>query len=217
MPNDTRNEFELPCYMDIGAKLFTENPEGTLDLTDPNTRDQSLIKHIIKEGDKIGFKPVRIWLFSHQDALRGAETAKPSAGGPENDKSDFYGDGGGGQMLNARSGENTGANFYSELTTKVFNGPFTVTAEYVPTTPGQVLSDFGIEKEYNDIFHFMIDEAVRILGRVPDVGDMIERFDGKMMEITSSYDAVMNNWAWTFRECKAVNTNKDSQTFFRGK
>ena len=216
MPNDTRNSFELPCYLDTGAKLFSEAPEGTLDLTTPDTRDQALFNHIIIEGDRIGFKPVRIWLLSHRDALAGAETAKAGNGGNQYDKEDFYGDGGAGPMTNARPGENTGSNFYNELTTKVFNGPFTITAEYVPTTPGQVLSDFGLEKEYNDLFHFFIDEAVKTLGRVPNVGDVIERFDGKMMEITSSYEAVLNNYKWCFQECKATNTNKDSQTFFRG-
>jgi hypothetical protein len=215
MPNDTRNNFELPCYLDVGSKLFEENPEGTLDLTDPNTRDQSLIKHVIKEGDRIGFKPVRIWLLSHKSVL-GPESSQAKSGGPTHDQEDFYGDGGGGRAINARNGENTGDNFYNEQTTKVFDGPFLVTAEYVPVSGAQVLSDFGLETEYNDLFHFMIDEAVKKLGRVPFNGDMIERFDGKMLEVVSSVESVINNWSWTFQEVKAINTNKDSRTFFRG-
>lgn len=216
MPNDTRNSFEPPCYLDIGQKLFPENPEGTLDLTDPNTRDQAFIKHTIKEGQKIGFKPVKIWLFSHRDALRGHDTGAPSDGGPEQDHADFYGDGGGGPMINSDPAKNTGSNFYNELPTKVYSGPFTIKAEYMPVQAEAVLNDFGYEKTYNDVFNFLIDEAKRILGRVPYNGDLIQRFDGKILEIVSSNEFQPENWEWLYQQCKAVNTGKDDRQFFRG-
>lgn len=216
MPNDSRNQFEQPCYLSMDQKLFPENPEGTLDFTDPNTRDQAFMKNTIREGQKIGFKPVKIWLFSHVDALNGIDTGEVGAGGPNSDPDDFYGDGGPGQMSNARGGENTGKNFYNELPTKVYSGPFTIKAEYIPVQAESVLNDFGYEKHYNDVFNFLIDDAKKILGRVPYNGDMIQRFDGKMLEIVKSYEIQAENWQWIYQQCAAINTDKDNNQFFRG-
>lgn len=215
MPNDSRNSFEGPCYLDIGSKLFPENPEGTLDLTDPNTRDQALTKHIIREGERIGFKPVKLWLFSHTDALRGQDGSGPvAAGGPQHDVNDFYGDGGGGKMLNQPS--DLGTNFYNEMPTKVYSGPFTITAEYMPVNAETVLLDFGYEKSYNDSFSFLIDDAKKILGRVPYNGDLIQRFDGKILEIVKSIETGFETWEAIYQLCLATNTGKDDRQFFRG-
>ena len=216
MPNDSRNQFEQPCYLSMDQKLFPENPEGTLDFTDPNTRDQAFMKNTIREGQKIGFKPVKIWLFSHVDALNGIDTGTVGAGGPNSDPDDFYGDGGPGRMNNARGSEDTGKNFYNELPTKVYSGPFTIRAEYIPVQAESVLNDFGYEKHYNDVFNFLIDDAKKILGRVPYNGDMIQRFDGKMLEIVKSYEIQAENWSWTYQQCAAANTNSDNKQFFRG-
>lgn len=217
MANDTRNNWEPPCYMDVGAKLFPEAPEGQgLDLTDPNTRDQALTKHLIREGQKQGFKPVKVWLFSHQDAVSGNSGANPvGAGGPQSDKEDFYGDGGGGRPLNQKS--DLASNFYNEMPTKVYSGPFIITAEYIPVVAETVLLDFGYDKTYNDEFNFLIDDAKRILGRVPYNGDLIQRFDGKIMEITKSVEFQAETWEWIYQKCLATNTGKDDQQFFRGK
>ena len=217
MANDSRNNFEPPCYMDIGAKLFPEAPEGQgLDLTDPNTRDQALTKHIIREGQKEGFKPVKIWLFSHQDALGSNPGAGPvGAGGPQSDKEDFYGDGGGGKQINDKS--DIGPNFYNEMPTKVYSGPFTIRAEYIPVVAETVLLDFGYDKTYNDEFNFLIDDAVKILGRKPYNGDLIQRFDGKIMEITKAVDFQAETWEWLYVKALATSTGKDDQQFFRGK
>jgi hypothetical protein len=217
MPNDSRNNFEPPCYMDIGAKLFPEALEGDgLDLTDPNTRDQALTKHLIREGQKQGFKPVKVWLFSHQDALGNQPGDGPvGAGGPQHDKDDFYGDGGGGKMINDKS--DVGPNFYNEMPTKVYSGPFIIKAEYMPVVAETVLLDFGYDKNYNDEFNFLIEDAKKILGRVPYNGDLIQRFDGKIMEITKSIEFQAETWEYLYQKCLAFNTQKDDITFFRGK
>jgi hypothetical protein len=216
MPNRTRNDWESPCYQDIGSKLFPEAPEGQgLDLTDPNTRDQALTKHFIREGEKQGFKPVKVWLFSHRDALRGnGDAPVAGAGGPDNDPDDFYGDGGGGQSLNARE-DGQGKNFYNEMPTKVYSGPYIITAEYMPVAAETALLDFGYEKEYKDVFNFLIDDAKKILGRVPYNGDLIQRFDGKILEITKSFETGFETWEALYQTCAAVNTNKDDRQFFR--
>lgn len=216
MGNDSRNNFEPPCYLDIGQKLFPEAPEGqALDLTDPNTRDQALTKHIIREGQKQGFKPVKIWLFSHQDALGGQPGGGPvGAGGPLHDKDDFYGDGGGGRLLNTKT--DTGPNFYNEMPTKVYSGPFVVSAEYIPVVAETVLLDFGYDKNYNDEFNFLIDDVKKALGRVPYNGDLIQRFDGKIMEIVKSIEFQSETWEWIYQKCLAINTGKDDIAFFRG-
>jgi hypothetical protein len=202
--------------MDAGLKLFPEAPEGQgLDLTDPNTRDQSLTKHIIREGQKQGFKPVRIWLFSHRDALGSNPGGGPvGAGGPQDDPDDFYGDGGGGKMANQPEGK-SGANFYNEMPTKVYSGPYTITAEYIPVSAETTLLDFGYDKQYNDVFNFLIDDAKKILGRVPFNGDLIERFDGKILEIVKSVETQAETWEFLYAQCSAVNTNKDNRSFFR--
>lgn len=217
MGNDSRNSFEPPCYMDVGSKLFPEAPEGQgLDLTDPNTRDQALTKHIIREGQKEGFKPVKIWLFSHADALGNQPGAGPvGAGGPQHDRDDFYGDGGSDKALNSKS--DVGANFYNEMPTKVYSGPFIIRAEYMPVVAEVALLDFGIDTTYNDEFNFLIEDAKKILGRVPYNGDIIQRFDGKMMEIVKSTEFQSETWEWIYQKCLAVNTGKDDQQFFRGK
>lgn len=217
MGNDSRNSFEPPCYMDYGAKLFPEAPEGqALDLTDPNTRDQALTKHIIREGEKQGFKPVQVWLFSHQDALKGQPGGgQPAAGGPIEDPDDFYGDGGPGKMKNQES--DASSNFYSEMPTKVYSGPFTLTAEYIPVNAEPVLLDFGYDKVYNDVFNFLIEDAKKILGRVPYNGDLIKRFDGKILEIVKSVETQCETWEFLYQTCSAVNTGKDDSFFFRGK
>ena len=161
MGNDSRNNFEPPCYMDAGAKLFPEAPDGQgLDLTDPNTRDQALTKHVIREGQKQGFKPVKVWLFSHKDALSNQPGAGPvGAGGPQHDKEDFYGDGGSDKALNNKS--DVGANFYNEMPTKVYSGPFIIRAEYMPVVAEVALLDFGFDKTYNDEFNFPVDTVAR--------------------------------------------------------
>ena len=215
MPNDSRNNFELPCYLDMGAKLFPENPEGTLDFTDPNTRDQAFMKNVIREGDRIGFKPIKIWLFSHVDAVRGQDGSGPvGAGGPQKDPADFYGDGGGGAMTNQKS--DLGTNFYHEIPTKVYSGPFTVTAEYMPVSAEVALLDFGFEKNYSDSFSFLIDDAKLKLGRVPNVGDIIQRFDGKMLEIIKSVETNFETWEAVYQLVLAQNSGKDDRQFFRG-
>jgi hypothetical protein len=216
MGNDSRNNFEPPCYMDAGAKLFPEAPDGQgLDLTDPNTRDQALTKHVIREGQKQGFKPVKVWLFSHKDALGNQPGAGPvGAGGPQHDKEDFYGDGGSDKRFNEKS--DVGANFYNEMPTKVYSGPFIIRAEYMPVVAEVALLDFGFDKTYNDEFNFLIEDAVRILGRVPYNGDIIQRFDGKMMEIVKSIEFQAESWEWIFQKCLATNTQKDDKQFFRG-
>lgn len=217
MPNDSRNSFEPPCYMDVGMKLFPEAPEGQgLDLTDPNTRDQALTKHVIREGQKIGFKPVKIWLFSHQDAMGNQPGAGPAgAGGPQHDPDDFYADGGSDRMKNAAS--DVGSNFYNEMPTKVYSGPFIINAEYIPVVAEMTLLDFGIDKTYNDEFNFLIEDAKRILGRVPYNGDIIQRFDGKMMEVVKSIEFQSETWEWLYQKCAAINTGKTDDLFFRGK
>ena len=216
MGNDSRNNFEPPCYMDVGSKLFPEAPEGQgLDLTDPNTRDQALTKHVIREGQKQGFKPVKIWLFSHKDALGNQPGAGPvGAGGPQHDKEDFYGDGGSDKRFNEKS--DVGANFYNEMPTKVYSGPFIIRAEYMPVVAEVALLDFGFDKTYNDEFNFLIEDAVRILGRVPYNGDIIQRFDGKMMEIVKSIETGFESWEALYQKCLAVNSGKDDVQFFRG-
>lgn len=216
MGNDSRNNFEPPCYLDLGSKLFPEAPEGQgLDLTDPNTRDQALTKNIIKEGQKQGFKPVTVWLFSHRDAMGNQPGAGPvGAAGPIRDTDDFYGDGGGGKMRNDKS-DAAGANFYNEMPTKVYSGPFTLRAEYIPVQAEDVLLDFGYDKQYNDVFNFLIEDAVKVLGRVPYNGDLIRRFDGKILEIVKSIELQAETWEWMYQQCSAVNTGKDDRTFFR--
>ncbi len=216
MGNDSRNSFEPPCYMDVGSKLFPEAPEGQgLDLTDPNTRDQALTKHVIREGQKQGFKPVKIWLFSHQDALGNQPGAGPvGAGGPQHDKDDFYGDGGTDKAINNKS--DVGANFYNEMPTKVYSGPFIIRAEYIPVVAETALLDFGYDKTYNDEFNFLIEDAKKLLGRVPYNGDIIQRFDGKMMEVTKSIEFQAETWEFLYQKCLAINTQKDDIQFFRG-
>jgi hypothetical protein len=90
-----------------------------------------------------------------------------------------------------------------------------VLAEYQPQQASHVLLDFGIEKDYKDAFFFMIDSAVKAMGRVPQVGDMVERFDGKIMEIMTSVEAEPVNWQYLYQFCTSVNTNKDSRVLFR--
>jgi hypothetical protein len=224
MGNDTRNDKDQPCYMDYGMQLFPEAIEGgqALDFTDPQTRDQALMKHFVREGERQGYKPMRIWLLSHPDILTGPaqSTVIAGAGGKDND---FYGDGGGGPIVakgvhgNPADQGSTGANFYNEMPTKMFSGPFIVRAEYVPNAGDHVLLDFGVERQYNDIFSFMIDDVKKILGRVPYVGDVIERFDGKIMELMTSVETQPETWEWLYQTCTATNTNKDYSMFFDGR
>ena len=218
MPNDSRNNFEPPCYEDVGNKLFPEAIEGQgLDLTDPNTRDQMFLKHTIREGIKKGFKPVKIWLLDHVDALGVAPGAgSVGAGGGNIDKDDIYGDGGPGRRLNETNDARDSANIYRELPTKVYSGPFIIGSEYTPVSGETVMLDFGYDVTFNDLFAFLIDDAKRILGRVPFNGDIIQRFDGKMMEIVKSVPTQAENWEWVYQSCGAVNTNKDDADFFRG-
>lgn len=212
--NETRNDGELPCYMDIGAKLFPEAPDGEgFDLTEPN-RDSALIKAEIREGQRRGFKPVRVWLFSHQDARSNdtgpaAMTASDQPGEP-----DFYGDGGGGQSFSQRPDAPASGNLYNEMPTKVYVGPYQMWAEYTPGQAEHVLLDMGVERTYKDIFYFLKDDALKTLGRQVEVGDMVERFDGLIMEVATSVDAEPVNWEYLYRACTANNTNKDSIQLF---
>lgn len=224
MPNDTRNNKDQPCYMDYREQLFPEGLEGgqALDFTDPQTRDQAFMKHNVREGMRIGFKPMRIWLLSHGDVLTGP-ASNGALGGAGGKDSDFYGDGGGGpivakgpQALPADQGA-TGANFYNEMPTKTFSGPFFVRAEYIPNAADHVLLDFGVEKQYNDIFNFLIDDFKKVCGRVPFVGDVVERFDGKIMEIMTSVETQPETWEYIYQTCTATNTNKDYSMFFDGR
>jgi hypothetical protein len=216
MGNDTRNDWELPCYMDVGSKLFPEAPDGQgLDLTTPN-RDTQFNQAQIVEGQKKGMRPVKVWLLSHRDAL--SNNTGPAAGVASDipGESDFYGDGGGAApSMAARPGEVANGNIYNEMPTKVYVGPYTVLAEYQPQQASHVLLDFGIEKDYKDAFFFLIRDALKVLGRVPQVGDVVERFDGKLMEIMTSVEAEPVNWEYLYQFCTATNTNKDSRALFR--
>lgn len=217
MPNDSRNNYELPCYLDTGAKLFPEAPDGQgLDFTEPN-RDTAFNKATIREGQKKGFKPVRIWLFSHVDAVSGNTGAASANAGDVVGGDDFYGDGGGGRSVpnQAAGAALSDGNLYNEMRDKVFVGPFTILAEYTPNQAEHVLLDFGVEKQVKDAFFFLKDDCNRTLGRQPFVGDIIERFDGKLIELLTSVDAEAVNWEWLYTYATGTNTNKDSKQLFR--
>ncbi len=101
------------------------------------------------------------------------------------------------------------------MPTKVFSGPFTIRAEYIPVSAEPVLLDFGYDKTYNDVFNFLIEDAVRILGRTPFNGDLIQRFDGKILEIVKAVETGFETWEALYVTCSAINTGKDDQQFFR--
>lgn len=224
MANDTRNDDERPCYLDAGAKLFPEAPAGQrLDLTDPLTRDQELTKHIIREGQQQGMKPVRFWLFSHEDARSGATgviETDPTGGTrqalpfPYGDTDeDFYGEGGSQHSLGREREDLDQTNFYKEQIVKVFSGPFSIRAEYLPTQAEHILTDFGIDRPANDVFHFLRDDAVKELGRLPQPGDLVERFDGIIFEILTSMAYQPEHWEWLYQQCGANNTQKSIEMF----
>jgi len=226
MPNETRNDDELPCYLDIGGKLFPEAPEGQrLDLTDPGWRDQALTKHIIREGQAQGYKPVKIWLLSHQDIVHGSAGTVPTHEDgvnrgklpmPYDDTdADFYGEGGGQIPDTDHEGDGDARNFYHEQPVKVFSGPFEIRAEYQPSQTDHVLTDFGIDRPANDVFNFLIEDAKKLLGRVPNVGDLIERFDGLIFELLTSVEFQAEHFEWLYQQCGAYNTQKDI-SFFGG-
>ena len=224
MPNETRNDNERPCYLDAGAKLFTEAPAGQkLDLTDPLTRDQEFTKHIIREGQCQGMAPVRFWLLDHEDAARGASgigQTQPDGGTrdllpfPYGDTDqDFYGDGGS-QLGTGREREDKDqTNFYKEKVVKVFSGPHELRAEYLPTQTEHILTDFGIDRPANDVFHFLRDDAIKILGRVPQPGDLVERFDKIIFEILTSVEFQAEHFEWLYQQCGAINTQKSIEMF----
>jgi hypothetical protein len=85
-----------------------------------------------------------------------------------------------------------------------------VTYALLPVGPAQCY-----DKQYNDVFNFLIDDAKKILGRVPFNGDLIERFDGKILEIVKSVETQAETWEWIYQTCSAINTNKDNRSFFR--
>lgn len=212
--NESRNNMELPCYMDVGSKLFPEAPDGGLDFTEPN-RDSDFIKAEIREGQKKSFKPCRIWLFSHADGL--SNNTGPSAGSASDmpGEPDFYGDGGAGKSFPSPPQSQASGNIYNEMPTKVYIGPFTIAAEYTPAQADHVLMDMGIERQYKDIFFVLKDDCLKLLGRQVEVGDIIERFDGLLMEVATSVDAEPVNWEYLYRACTASNTNKDSKQLFK--
>lgn len=67
------------------------------------------------------------------------------------------------------------------------------------------------------MFNFLIEDAKRILGRVPYVGDVVERFDGMIMEIMTSTQTGPETWEYLYQTCAAVNTSKDYTMFFNGR
>lgn len=226
MPNDSRNDKEPPCYLDAGLKLFPEAPDGQrLDLTDPTWRDQDLTKHIIRETQQQGMQPVHVYLLDHRDVVSGSQgTAAPQEdsatrsqlGFPYSDTDvDFYGDGGSAIPNQQGQTEPTDAHdFYHEKPVKVFNGPFEARAEYQPAQVEDVLTDFGRDQPVNDQFFFLLDDAVRIFGRPPQVGDLIERFDGLIFEILKSQEFQAEHFEWLYQQCTAHNTQKKID-FFR--
>lgn len=216
MPNDSRNNWELPCHLDAGSKLFPEAPDGQgLDFTEPN-RDSAFTKHTIREGQKKGFKPVRIWLFSHDDA-KSLNTGPVSGASGDHGGEDFYGDGGTGTSVPTQANPLplSDGNLYNEMRDKVYVGPFTILAEYQPNQAEHVLLDFGVEKTVKEAFFFLQDDCKRTLGRQPFVGDIVERFDGKLIELVTSVDAEVMNWEWLYTYATGQNTNKDSKQLFR--
>jgi len=46
-------------------------------------------------------------------------------------------------------------------------------------------------------------------------GDLIQRFDGKILEIVSSNPIQAETWEWLYQQCKALNTGKDDNQLFR--
>lgn len=222
MGNPTRNGGELPCYMDLGSKLFPEAIEGNkLDLTDPRTRDQMLKKHIIRSHREKGMKPVKVWLYMHNDAVSGHSgipSAATSTDGTNGQREDFYGDGGHRTIPDALGGAPIGSsdpNFYHENTERVYAGPFDMPVEYNPESAASLLSDLGVDRPVNDIFFFLKEDEKRILGRQMFEGDLIQRFDGKIMEVMTARDHQAENWEWLYTMCGAVNTNKDHRALFR--
>lgn len=234
MGNDSRNNYELPCYMDVGSKLFPEAPSGQdLDLSDPNTRDQMLKKHIIREQQRKGMKPITFWMLSHRDVQQGNPTHLPTgsdvrgegaeinntmaSGFPRSGGGDYMADDGAAQLPRAASvnPSSNSSNFYHEQIEKIFRGPFTIRGEHMPQPPQSLLSDFGIEHPANDVIYFLRDDAMRILGRLPQVGDLWERFDGKIMEIMTAEPHQAENFEWLYQACNCVNTNKTRSMMFR--
>lgn len=234
MPNDSRNNYELPCYMDVGSKLFPEAPPGQgLDLTNPNTRDQAFKKHIIGEEIRRGMKPVPFWMLSHRDVEQhnpthgptgtdvrgeGAEAAGQFGDGIQRRAGEYHTDGVGGPIppVTGPVDPNTrSSNFYHEQLDKVFNGPIPCRGSYIPAQQQSVLMDFGVEKPVNDLIFFERDPIVRQLGRLPEVGDVYERFDGLMMEILTSVPFQAENFEWLFQQCTAASTNKTRSMLFR--
>lgn len=232
MGNDSRNDYELPCYMDVGNRLFPEAPQGqNLDLTDPNTRDQMLKKHVIRETQRKGMKPVQFWALSHRDIAANNPTHGPTGTdvrGEGDQRSGLWGNGvyrrgdspttDQGAMANRLGPTDPGSsnsNFYHEALDKIFAGPFTIVGEYLPTPPSHVLSDFGIERPANDVIYFLRDDVMLNLGREPQVGDLWERFDGLLMEILTSTPHQAENFEWLYIACNCMNTQKTRSMMFR--
>lgn len=232
MGNDSRNDYELPCYMDVGSKLFPEAPPGqNLDLTDPNTRDQMLKKHIIRENQRKGMQPIQFWALSHRDITQGNHTHGSGGSSDRQDGDELVArmESGypqhGGEHQNDRAAQrprsmptdpgSNNANFYHEQIEKIFSGPFTIHGEHLPQPSTTLLQDFGAERPANDVVYFLRDDAMRVLGRLPQVGDLWLRFDGLVMEILTSDPHQAENWEWLYQACNSYNTNKTPTMFFR--
>lgn len=178
-------------------------------------------------------KPVPFWMLSHRDVEQhnpthgptgtdvrgeGAEAAGQFGDGIQRRAGEYHTDGVGGPIppVTGPVDPNTrSSNFYHEQLDKVFNGPIPCRGSYIPAQQQSVLMDFGVEKPVNDLIFFERDPIVRQLGRLPEVGDVYERFDGLMMEILTSVPFQAENFEWLFQQCTAASTNKTRSMLFR--